>query len=55
MDKSLRTRAAVIRAVVLVWLHGVIGTPKPQAELVHKVQIGVKPVFIDTCGLAATQ
>ena len=45
MDKSLRTKAAVIVAVILICIYGIIGIPKSKDELIanwnHNIKLGL--------------
>src|SRR6476661_6613479 len=45
MDKSLRTKAAVIVAVILICIYGIIGIPKSKEELIanwnHNIRLGL--------------
>src|SRR3712207_1794145 len=42
MDKSLRTRAAIIVAVVLICIYGIIGIPKSKDEIVANWNKNIK-------------
>src|SRR5215217_4088423 len=42
MDKSLRTKAAVIVAVILICIYGIIGIPKSKDELVQNWNNNIK-------------
>ena len=42
MDKSLRVKAAIIVAVVLICIYGVIGIPKSKEELIANWNNNIK-------------